>query len=93
MLRTHPSLFELIRKETTNPNPRQASAALLQKAPKGATDAVLFADRHAVHWTVVFIPSSDLPTLTAASRTHFGGKPAVASCPLPTQADQNHQSN
>ena len=82
-MRNYPSLHEILRKETTNPNPRQAAEALSLKAPKDATHAVLFKDRHGEHWNVLFIPAPGLPSLAQANRSKVGGKPAVATAPLP----------
>lgn len=82
-MRNYPSLYEMLRKETTNPNPRQAAEALTGQAPEGATDAVLFKDRGGDHWTVLFVPVEGLSSLAQAARAKAGGKPAVATAPLP----------
>lgn len=78
----HPTLQILLAKETTNPNPRQAAAALLKKAPEGATHAVLYADRRRLSWRILFVPSEGLPNLAQASRSRAGGLPAVATAPV-----------
>lgn len=73
----HPDLLTLIRKETTNPNPRQAATKLLGQAPDGATAAVLYADRKRTKWRVVFTDS-----IPQAVRVRFNGLPAVATAPV-----------
>lgn len=82
-MRNYPSLSEMLRKETTNPNPKQAAAKILQEAPADATNAVLFADRGANHWAVMFVPGDGLETLAKAAGARVVGKPAVACCPIP----------
>jgi len=76
-MNTHPDLQTMIRKETTNPNPRQAAKALLGKAPEGESIAVLYADRHRTKWVVAFTDNAP-----QAARMRFNGLPAVATAPV-----------
>lgn len=93
-MNNHPNLETMLRKETTNPNPRQAAAALMQKAPRAATEAVLYSDRHRLKWIVMFVPSDGLPNLGQAVRWRFDGLPAVARAPVsPPHPHQNQESH